>query len=107
MTAPRITSGPRGVRLRVHVQPRAQETEIAGLHGDALKIRLHAPPVDGAANVELVAFLARTLAVPTRAVRIVSGAHGRAKIVEVDGISERDVMRLTSDASSRTPGSRT
>ncbi|MHB1862953.1 MAG: DUF167 domain-containing protein [Gemmatimonadaceae bacterium] len=81
-----------GVRVSVHVQPRAARSEIAGVHGQALKVRLHAPPVDGAANEALVAFLADTFALPRRAVRIVSGHAGRAKIVELDGL-DPDAVR--------------
>jgi len=73
------------------VQPRASKTELAGIHGDALKIRLSAPPVDGAANDALVEFLAETFAVPRRNVRLVSGESSRSKIVEIEGINERAV----------------
>lgn len=83
-----------GVRFRVRLQPRASRDEIAGVHGGALKIRLHAPPVDGAANEALVAFLADRLAVPRRAIRIVTGATSRTKLVEVEGVTSSDVARL-------------
>ncbi len=73
-------------RLTVHVQPRARRTEGAGMHGDAVKIRLAAPPVDGAANEELVRFVAERLNVPRAAVRIAAGTGSRRKVVEVDGI---------------------
>lgn len=86
-----------GVRLSVHVQPRAARSEIAGVHGQALKVRLHAPPVDGAANEALVAFLADTFALPRRAVRIVSGHTGRAKIVELDGLEPDAVRRAVGE----------
>ncbi|MCH7874006.1 MAG: YggU family protein [Gemmatimonadetes bacterium] len=80
----------------VHVQPRAAKTEVAGLHGDAIKIRLKAPPVEGAANDALIRFLAKKLGVPRHAVRIVSGATSRTKRVSVDGIELPEVMnRLT------------
>jgi len=80
-------------RLRVHVQPRAKRSEVAGRHGDAVKVRLAAPPVDGAANEELVRFLAEALDLPRRAVRIVSGLSARQKVVEVDGLSAADLER--------------
>jgi uncharacterized protein (TIGR00251 family) len=83
-----------GVRFSVHVQPRASRTEIAGVHGDALKVRLSAPPVDGAANEALVDFLGERFAVPRRAITIVSGAQSRAKIVEVEGLTVADARRL-------------
>lgn len=80
----------------IYVQPRAAKTEVAGLHGDAIKIRLKAPPVEGAANDELVRFLAKKLGVPRLAVQIVGGATSRSKRVSVDGIELREAMnRLT------------
>ena len=86
-----------GVRMSVHVQPRAARTEIAGVHGSALKVRLNAPPVDGAANEALVAFLATTFEVPRRAVRVVAGHASRAKIVELDGIDVATVRRVAGE----------
>jgi uncharacterized protein (TIGR00251 family) len=82
------------VRFAVHVQPRASRSEIVGLHGDALKIRLAAPAVEGAANVALVELLADALGVARRSVRIVSGVTSRAKIVEVDGANVENIRRL-------------
>jgi uncharacterized protein (TIGR00251 family) len=90
----KIDARPTGVRFAVHVQPRASRTEIAGVHGDALKVRLTAQPVDGAANEALVDFLGERFAVPRRAITIVSGAQSRAKIVEVEGLSVADARRL-------------
>jgi uncharacterized protein (TIGR00251 family) len=76
------------------VQPRASRTEIAGLRGDVLRIRLTSPPVDGAANEALVTFLTSHFAVPRHAVSIVSGAQSRSKVVEIDGLSAADVRRM-------------
>jgi len=81
-------------RLTLHVQPRAGRTEVVGLHGAALKVRLAAPPVDGAANDQLVRFLAERLGVPRRAVRLVAGAGARRKVVEVDGVVADEAMRV-------------
>ena len=81
-------------RFRVHVQPRASRSEIAGMHGEAIKVRLTSPPVDDAANEELIALLARALDLPRAAVRIVSGARARSKVVEVVGASIDRVMQL-------------
>jgi uncharacterized protein (TIGR00251 family) len=78
------------------VQPRAAASEVSGVHGDALKVRLSAPPVDGAANEALVDLLAERLGVPRRAVRIVSGATARTKTVEVDGVDAARVQALAS-----------
>jgi uncharacterized protein (TIGR00251 family) len=76
-----------GVRLALHVQPRASRTELAGMHGGALKLRLAAPPVDGAANLELLRFLAELLGVPRSRLVLRSGAAARRKQVLVQGIS--------------------
>lgn len=81
------------VRLVVHVQPRAKRTEIQGRHGDAIKIRLAAPPVDGAANEELVRFLADLLGVPRSRVTISGGLTARRKTVDIDGVNDHDVQR--------------
>jgi uncharacterized protein YggU (UPF0235/DUF167 family) len=72
-----------------------------GLHGAALKVRLGSPPVDDAANSELVDLLARELSVARRAVRIVAGARGRSKIVEVVGVSIDRLSQLASRVSPR------
>ena len=84
------------VRVSVHVQPRASTSEVVGLHGAALKVRLQAPPVDGAANEALVSLLAERLAVPRRSVRVVAGATSRAKTVEIEGTTESAVRALVS-----------
>lgn len=79
------------VRFTVHAQPRASRTEVAGEHGDAVKIRLAAPPVEGAANTELVLFLAKKLGVPKAAVRVMKGERGRRKLVVIEGVTEEAV----------------
>lgn len=81
-------------RFGVRVQPRASRSEIVGEHGGALRVRLSAPPVDGAANEALVDLLARALDVPRRAIRIVGGHGSRGKTVEVEGVDAAAVRRL-------------
>jgi uncharacterized protein len=71
------------ITLAVHVQPGAKRTEVVGTHGDALKIRLAAPPVDGQANEALIVFLAEQFGVPQRQVEIRSGHASRSKRVQV------------------------
>ncbi|MBB5017460.1 hypothetical protein HNQ59_000724 [Chitinivorax tropicus] len=71
--------------LTLHIQPGAKHTEIAGLHGDALKIRLAAPPVDGKANAALLAFLADRFGVPVRQVTLKTGETSRRKVVAIEG----------------------
>ena len=75
--------------LTLHVQPGAKRTEVAGTHGDALKLRLAAPPVEGKANAELLRFLAAAFGVPARAVVLVRGAMAREKIVRIESPRER------------------
>jgi uncharacterized protein (TIGR00251 family) len=82
-----------GITLRVRVQPRASRTDVAGPYGDALRIRVAAPPVDGAANDELIRFLATRLGVPRSAITIVSGATGRSKVAAVEGIGASEAAR--------------
>lgn len=77
-----------GLTLSVRVVPRADRNAIQGVLGDALKIRLQAPPVDSKANEALVDFLADTLDVPRRNIALLSGATHRAKRVLVTGIDE-------------------
>ena len=82
-----------GVRIQLHIQPRASRSELAGVFGDALKIRLKSPPVDGAANDELVRFLAEALEVPRSRIELVTGHTGRRKTVRVAGIDVEDAGR--------------
>ncbi|QQR85987.1 MAG: YggU family protein [Flavobacteriales bacterium] len=70
--------------LTLHVQPGARRTEVVGTHGQALKIKLAAPPVDGKANDELLRYLAAAFGVPLRNVALLSGATGRSKRVRVE-----------------------
>ncbi|MEO8032109.1 MAG: DUF167 domain-containing protein [Gemmatimonadota bacterium] len=81
-----------GVLIRIRVQPRASRSEFAGMHGESIKIRLTAPPVDGAANDALIEFLSEVLDVPRAAVIIRSGLTSRSKGVEVRAITPADVM---------------
>jgi uncharacterized protein len=72
--------------IRVRVIPRARKSEVAGTRDGAWLVRLHAPPVEGAANDELIEVIARALAVPKRAVSIASGERSREKSIRVSGI---------------------
>lgn len=71
--------------LTLHVQPGAKRSEIAGLHGDALKIRLAAPPIEGRANDALRRFIADRFGVPLRNVELQKGVQSRHKTVRVSG----------------------
>lgn len=86
-----VQERPGAVRFSVRVQPRAGRSALDGAHAGALKVRLAAAPVDGAANDALIELLAESLEVPKRAVTIVSGETSRTKVVEVQGV---DVARV-------------
>ena len=77
-----------GVVIEVRVIPRAGRAGIAGTRDGALLVRLNAPPVEGAANTELIETLAKALAVPRRAITIVAGERSRQKRVRVEGVAE-------------------
>jgi uncharacterized protein (TIGR00251 family) len=79
--------------VALHIVPRARETAVAGTHGDAVKVRVAAPPVDGASNAELVRFLATRLNVPAARVTVVGGAAGRRKTVAVEGMAADEIQR--------------
>jgi len=81
-----------GAVLTVHVQPKAAHTVCVGIHGEALKIRVAAPPAGGAANRELIRFLADELSLPTAAVHIESGEGSRHKCVRLEGATAVYVM---------------
>ena len=76
-------AGGRRLTLILHVQPGAKRTEVVGLRGEALKIRLAAPPVEGAANAALLGFLAEVFGVPQRQVMLKQGNKSRRKVIEV------------------------
>jgi uncharacterized protein len=79
----------------VRVVPRAAESAVAGEHGGALKVRVAAPPVEGAANEELARFLSKAFGVAARNVEIVSGHASKTKRVRVRGVNASDLSRLT------------
>ena len=76
----------------MRVIPRARKSAIEGVRAGRLLVRVTAPPVDRAANDAVIALLSRALAVPRRAIRIVSGETGRDKVVNVDGLTVADVV---------------
>jgi uncharacterized protein (TIGR00251 family) len=82
-----ITEANGGVTFAVRVAPRASRNQIVGVEGGALKIKLTAPPVEGAANAALIAFVAEWLGVRRSAVSIVSGDKARNKLVRVRGVT--------------------
>jgi len=83
-----------GVILDIHVVPRAPRSEFAGVQGDALKLRIAAPPVEGQANAECVRFLADILGVRKNQVKILSGHRSKKKKISVEGVRRGDVEAL-------------
>ncbi len=79
------------VTFAVKVIPRASKNQIAGIEGDAVKIRLNAPPVEGKANAALIGFLAEMLEVPRASVELVLGQTSRRKVVRVRGCTEKQI----------------
>ena len=97
-----VTERRDGVRISVRVTPRASRNEIAGSQEGVLRVRLCAPPVEGAANKALIALLAGVLRVPKRDIEIVGGHTSRQKVVHVEGISPQEASaRLASKTPSR------
>ena len=80
--------------FRVRVAPRASKTEAAGEHDGALRVRVAAPPVGGAANEELTRFLAKAFGVPARAVEILGGHASKTKLVRVAGAGAEELLKL-------------
>jgi uncharacterized protein len=91
-----IQNSPAGVTFAVKVHPRARKNAITGEVGDALKVALTAPPVDGKANAACIEFFAKLLNVPRSSVTIASGQSSRNKVIRVAGVSAEELrMRLS------------
>ena len=90
-------------RLTVKVHPRAKRSALAGRLGDAWKLSLAAPPVDGKANDECVRFFAEFAGVPRSRVRIVTGLTSRLKVVEIEGVPQEVLERRLSATTGATP----
>jgi len=82
-----------GVILTIYVQPRASKTEFVGIHGDALKFRVAAPPVEGEANAALCRHVAKLFALPQRAVLLHAGQASRKKRIQLIGVGEDEVRK--------------
>jgi len=87
-----ITETKDGVVLNIHATPRSSKSQVRGLHGEALKICLQAPPVDGKANEALLEFLSDTLGVPRRQLSLIAGQTSRQKRVAVQGMTMKRIV---------------
>lgn len=90
---PYLRGTSRATEMTIHVQPGASRAGIVGLHGDALKVRIRAQAVEGAANQALLAFIAHTLGMPRKEVRILRGEKSRRKVLEIQAPVE-DVAKI-------------
>ncbi|HEV2800506.1 MAG TPA: DUF167 domain-containing protein [Pyrinomonadaceae bacterium] len=93
----RLTELDDALTFTVRVVPRASRSEVAGTHDGALRVRVAAPPVEGAANEELARTLARALGIPARAVEIKSGHASKTKLVRVTGATRERLLSLVDD----------
>lgn len=91
MTAPWLRPVADGVELHLFVQPRASRDQLVGVQGDELKVRLAAPPVDGAANAACCAFIAKLCKLPKGRVRLVAGESSRHKRLLLSGAEAEGV----------------
>jgi uncharacterized protein (TIGR00251 family) len=88
-----VSDHPLGATFSIRVQPRAARTAMSGTVGDALKVSVSAPPLDGRANVAVVEFFFEVLSVPRSAVQVVAGERSRNKIIRIAGCSGAEVQR--------------
>lgn len=89
-------------RIDIYVQPRASKTAVVGMHDGCVKIRLAAPPVDGAANAALIEFIAEKLGIAKSRVRIAAGLSSRRKTVEIAGVTAQQIAeKVTAIADER------
>jgi uncharacterized protein (TIGR00251 family) len=79
--------------IRVHVIPSAKVDQVVGEHGDAIKIKLRAPAIEGKANTDLRRFLTEKLSIPQRVVVLEHGERSRDKLIRIDGLSDEDIHR--------------
>jgi len=89
----KITDSPTGATFAVKIHPRARRDALAGEIGDALKLALTAPPIDGRANDACIEFFAKLLKVPRSSVTIAAGQNSRNKVIRVGGLSAEEVRR--------------
>jgi uncharacterized protein len=87
------TPRPEGVLLPLRVQPRASRDEIVGWQNGALRVRVTAPPVDGAANAAIGSLLAEALRVPPSSISVVRGTRGRDKLVKIAGLDDAELRK--------------
>lgn len=93
-----LTRTDHGVRLQLRVQPRSSRNRVVGVHGEAIKVQVTAPPVEGAANAAVEDLLSAWLDVPRRSITIVKGQGARTKVAEVAAEDPDGLLRRAEDA---------
>ncbi|MBU8902634.1 MAG: YggU family protein [Victivallales bacterium] len=88
-----ISENTGGCSLKCWIQPRSSRNAVVGVHGDAIKIALTAPPIDGKANKELLKFLAKYFKLSKSDLHLVSGESLRAKIIRINGLNKEAVIK--------------
>lgn len=78
--------------MKIKVQPRSSKNEICGIQGDALKVKLMAPPVDGEANEACIRFLSKFFAVPRKQIKLISGQTSPHKIIEIENTTAEEIL---------------
>jgi len=86
-----VTEIPGGVRVQLLIQPRGSKNEVVGIHEGRVKVKLTAPPVEGAANKALVAYISAVIGVPKRQICLTKGEVSRRKTVEISGVTIEEV----------------
>lgn len=89
-----INSKVGSIEIRIYVQPRSSKNEIAGVHDNAIKIKITSPPLDGAANLLLIKFLSKKLGVSKSRISLISGGKSRNKVVNIEGLSKDEAASL-------------
>jgi len=86
-----------GVSLRLHIVPKASKTAINGIHGNALKLKVQAPPVDGKANKAIINFLSTLFSIPKRNIILKSGVSSRQKMFIIKGLNIEKAQKIVQD----------
>lgn len=83
------------MKLKVFIQPNAKNNEVVGLHGDSIKIKIKAPPVDGEANLALIRFLSQQLGIPQKNFTLLHGQKGKNKLIEIESsFTEKELLEI-------------
>lgn len=83
-----------GIQVTLYVQPNASKSEVIGPFNNALKIKIHAPPVDGKANEEIIYFFSKLLKIPKKNIDLLKGDFGRNKVLQILGISKENFEKI-------------